>query len=190
MGGLLLWAAISKLANPTDFLASIQAYPIPLPPPLLKGLAMTLPWVELLCALLLLANLWTRSALLCGLILFLVFTVATGQAWARGRRIFCGCFDLGLLGMGSRLSSLQAVLKSVSLAFFRNILLTGLVAWLWRGTGSSRTASSSSEVLPVNEPSERSPVDPFSRELKPLLQKRFHRQRTRDSGKIRGRPFS
>ena len=82
VGGLLLWAAISKLANPTDFLAAIQANPTPLPPPLLKGLAMTLPWVEFLCALLLLANLWTRSALLCCPILFLVFTEATGQAWA------------------------------------------------------------------------------------------------------------
>ena len=153
VGGLLLWASISKLANPTDFLASIYAYQIPLPPLLLKGVAVTLPWVELLCALLLLANLWTGSALLCCLILFLVFIVATGQAWARGLRISCGCFDLNLIGLGSRFSTAQAVLESVSFAFFRNVLLAGLVGWLWQGTASSAPSSASSQVRAVNEPS-------------------------------------
>jgi putative oxidoreductase len=148
VGLLLLWASISKLANPTDFLASIYAYQTPLPPFLLKGLAVTLPWVELLCALLLLANLWTGSALLCCLILFLVFIVATGQAWARGLNISCGCFDLNLIGLGTKFTTLQTVLESVSFAFFRNIVLAGLVGWLWRGTVSDRPLPSSAQSLP------------------------------------------
>ena len=132
VGGLLLWAAVSKLANPTDFLASIYAYQVPLPAWMQKGSAVFLPWIELLCALLLLANLWTASALLCSFLLFCVFILATGQAWARGLDISCGCFDFSLLGLGPQTAAVQHLLESVSFAFFRNLLLAGVVFWLWR----------------------------------------------------------
>ncbi|MCL5097739.1 MAG: DoxX family membrane protein [Candidatus Omnitrophica bacterium] len=147
---LLIWASISKLANPTDFLAAIYAYQTPFPQSVLKWLAVTLPWVELLCALLLLSNHWTGSALLCCLILFVVFIVATGQAWARGLHISCGCFDLSLIGLGPKYSRVQAVLESVSFAFFRNVFFAGLVGWLWRDTVKRERLSSPSPSLPLN----------------------------------------
>lgn len=78
MGGLMIWASVSKLAHPTEFLASLLAYQLPVRPLLLKGLAMALPWIELLCGLLLLANFWTAGALLFCRFLFSSFLLATG----------------------------------------------------------------------------------------------------------------
>ncbi len=131
LGLLLLWAAVSKLANPTEFLGSVYAYQLPFPRGLLKLVAMVMPWCELLCALLLLANLWTESALCCALLMMAVFVAATGQAWVRGLHIECGCFDFGLLGLG-RAEKLKELLESVALAFFRNLLLASIIWWLLR----------------------------------------------------------
>ena len=44
LGALMLWAAVSKLANPTEFLSSIYAYKTPLPPSWLQVVAVVLPW--------------------------------------------------------------------------------------------------------------------------------------------------
>ena len=129
---LLLWAAVSKLANPTAFLGSIYAYELPLPRALLQGAAVILPWVELLCGLLLLAGFWTQTALLCVTGLMVLFVVATGQAWARGLDIACGCFNLQIFGIQDRMPGLVHFLESVSFAFFRNLLLTCLAGFLLR----------------------------------------------------------
>jgi uncharacterized membrane protein YphA (DoxX/SURF4 family) len=131
IGMLFLWAAISKIANPVEFLASIYSYQMPMPTGMMKIMAITLPWIELLCALLLLANHWTISALLYNALLMVVFTIATGQAWIRGLKISCGCFDVSLLGLGPESEVVQQFFDSVSAAFFRDILLTIIVFWLF-----------------------------------------------------------
>jgi putative oxidoreductase len=142
LGLLMLWAAVSKLANPSDFLGSIYAYELPLPRPLLQTAAVVLPWVELLCGLLLVAGLWPETALLLvtGLLVFFVF--ATGQAWARGLEIACGCFNLEILGHSQALRDLAGFIESVSFAFFRNLVLAGLAGLLlrltWRPPHSAR----------------------------------------------------
>ncbi len=127
---LMLWAAVSKLANPTEFLGSIYGYELPLPRALLQITAVVLPWVELICGLLLLAGFWQPTALLLVTGLLVIFVLATGQAWARGIDISCGCFDLNILGLDSRTSSLARFLESVAFAFFRNLALTALAALL------------------------------------------------------------
>ena len=126
IGFLLVWAALSKLANPQDFLGSLGAYRLPLPRLMLGLAAIVLPWLELLCGLLLLANLLTDACLLWCVLLFTVFTVATGQAWIRGLGISCGCFDLRPFGLGDD-GQLARLLHSPSVAFFRALAL---------GTGS------------------------------------------------------
>jgi len=131
---LMLWAAVSKLANPTEFLGSIYAYELPLPRALLQSTAVILPWVELLCGLLLLAGFWKYPALLIVTGLMGIFVLATGQAWARGIDIACGCFNLEIFGVPDRWPGLVRFLESVAFAFFRNLLLTGLAALLLRQT--------------------------------------------------------
>jgi putative oxidoreductase len=129
---LMLWAAVSKLANPTEFLGSIYGYQLPLPRPVLLTAAVVLPWVELLCGLLLLAGFWSQTALLSVTGLLAIFVIATGQAWARGLDISCGCFNLKIFGLSERLPGLVRFLESVSFAFFRNLLLVGLAGFLLR----------------------------------------------------------
>lgn len=141
LGVLMLWAAVSKLANPTEFLGSINAYQLPLPQDWFKVAAVVLPWVELLCGLLLLSGLWAETALLIvtGLLVFFVF--ATGQAWLRGLEIGCGCFNLQLFGPSERMQGLVRFLESVSFAFFRNLMLAAMAAFLLRQAWSRPAAA-------------------------------------------------
>ena len=129
---LLLWAAVSKLANPMEFLGAIYAYQLPLPRPLLQTVAVVLPWVELLCGLLLLAGVWTEAALAVVTGLLAVFVLATGQAWLRGLDISCGCFNLKIFGLHESLPGLVKFLESVGFAFVRNLALAALAGFLLR----------------------------------------------------------
>jgi uncharacterized membrane protein YphA (DoxX/SURF4 family) len=126
---VLLWAAVSKLAEPTDFLSSVYAYKLPLPRVLLQVVAVVLPWVELLCGLALVANVWRESALLLATGMFGVFILATGQAWARGLDISCGCLKLTPFGVPDAAGGELAFYESAAFAFFRAIVLAG-VGWL------------------------------------------------------------
>lgn len=131
LGILMLWAAISKLANPPDFLGSIYAYELPLPHALLQTVVVILPWLELLSGLLLVAGLWTETALIVVTALLVVFVLATGQAWMRGLEIGCGCFSLKIFGLAEN-RGLERFLESVAFAFFRNLALLALAAFLLR----------------------------------------------------------
>lgn len=154
LGFLLLWAAVSKLANPTEFLGSIYAYRFPLPRAWLQFAAVVLPWVELLCGLLLLANAWTESALACTLGLFAVFLVATGQAWMRHLNISCGCFDLKVFGLHESNPALVKFLESPGFAFVRNLALAGITFLLLRKRLADLKSNATVETVPL-KPSKR-----------------------------------
>ena len=123
---LLLWAAVSKLANPTEFLGSMYAYELPLPRELVQLAAVMLPWIELFCGTLLLLGVWSESVLVSVVGILALFILVTGQAWLRGLKISCGCFDLKLIGLKSNLPALAAFLESAGFAFFRNIGLAAI----------------------------------------------------------------
>lgn len=136
LGVLLVWASLSKIGNPQEFYISIAAYKTALPGVLLRLAAMILPWLELLCGLLLLGRIWTRAALVWSLVMFAVFVVMTGQAWARGLDISCGCFNLRAFGLDP--ASGKAFVKfieSVGFAFFRALFLFLGAVYLFRSTG-------------------------------------------------------
>lgn len=133
LGALLCWAALSKLANVTEFLGDMLAYRLPLPESSLRFVAIILPWLELICGLMLLANFQTRAALGWCVVLFAAFVIVTGQAWARRLNISCGCLDLSIFGLDSH-GPLGKFLESVAFAFFRALLLLGATVWLWRTT--------------------------------------------------------
>lgn len=134
-GVLLLWAAFSKLANLQAFYASLLAYQLPLPDPLLRVTAIVLPWLELFCGLHLLVGFWTQAALGWALVMFSIFLIATGQAWARGLDISCGCFNVQWFGG----QAFARTFESVGFAFFRSVLLVagGLYLLYQERAGSS-----------------------------------------------------
>ena len=140
LGLLLLWAAVSKLANPTAFLGSLYGYDLPLPRTVLKAVAVALPWTELLCGLLLLAGAWLDTALALFTAMLGVFVLATAQAAWRGLEISCGCFDLSLLGFGDAAAGALRWIESPTFALVRNLGLLAGALWLLRGemAGSGR----------------------------------------------------
>lgn len=148
LGLLFLWAAVSKLANPTEFLGSIYAYQLPLPKSFLQFMAVVLPWVELLCGLMLVANIWTESALACVSGLMVLFVLATSQAWGRDLNISCGCFDLKIFGLDKSFPNLSKTIESVGFAFFRNVVLTTLTIFLFNRRCAELNAPPTPEPQP------------------------------------------
>ena len=129
LGVLLIWAALSKLADSSEFFTVLLGYRLPMPDGILRFVAVILPWMELLCGLLLLANLWKDAALSWTLVLFGVFLLVTAQAWIRGLDISCGCFNLEIIGIHGD-GGLARTIESVPFAFFRNTVLTGISFYL------------------------------------------------------------
>lgn len=160
LGVLLLWASISKLSNPTQFLGSIYAYELPLPTLVLKLAGVALPWLELLCGLSLLGKVWIETSLSLTGIMFAGFVIATGQAWARGLKISCGCFDFSMLGLDKDNSKVVKFLESPGFAFFRNLVLSYLVYVLLRKTfinpSPSLSPAKSLNSGPISKPKRNS----------------------------------
>lgn len=141
IGVVLLWAALGKLANVQEFYTVLLAYRLPLPPALLRATAAVLPWMEMLCGLLLIGNIRTKAALAWAVVLFAAFAVATGQAWMRGLDVDCGCLDLRMLGM-ERGSAWSGFIESAGFACIRAALLMVLAGWLAAGRDDSRRGDS------------------------------------------------
>src|SRR5258706_3787934 len=134
LAAILIWASLSKIANLHEFYAAILAYRMPLLNPLARWVAMVLPWLELLCGLLLMAGSARRAALVWTALMFGAFVLATGQAWVRGLDISCGCFKLAFLGDGA----LAKFVESVKFACVRAVLLLGASLYLLRSSAPSR----------------------------------------------------
>lgn len=130
LGGVFLAAAFSKLADPAAFLRSVLAYELPIPQPLLRLAAFALPWFELSCGLLLLTNRWTGIALSLASAMLAIFLMATGQAWARGLHIGCGCFKTLVVGLDPTQSGLVGFYESAEFAFFHDLVLGVCVIYL------------------------------------------------------------
>ena len=126
VGGVLLIAAVSKIANPNRFLSAIFAYDMPLPDLALRVIAVSLPWLELLCGIFLIARIWIDAARLWAVILFGIFLIATGQAWARGLDISCGCMNLEAVG----LTRISRIIESPAGAFVKNLTLAAAALFI------------------------------------------------------------
>ena len=135
-GILLLWAGVSKLADPIGFLASIHSFELPLSDGLARAITLTLPWFELVCGFLLIFGVWPETARSALFGLLLVFTVVTGQAWMRGLELSCGCFELNFID-----SRYLRILESAGFSFCRNLVLLGLCVWLKRPTSDAQASS-------------------------------------------------
>lgn len=105
LGGVFVYAAVSKLQDPALFAASVAGYQI-LPGLFVNLFALLLPAMELVAGLALLATKWTRESALILLGMLGVFFVGLVQALVRGLDISCGCFGEGAGGAGSLVSAL------------------------------------------------------------------------------------
>ena len=93
LGILFVVAAWAKLKDPPAFAQEIFNYAL-LPSGAVNLLAIFLPWLELLCSVLLFLGIWRRAAATTIAALLLVFIAALSINLARGRPVDCGCFGV------------------------------------------------------------------------------------------------
>jgi hypothetical protein len=89
---IFLAAAPQKILAPADFAASVASYLI-LPDVLINFTALTLPWLEIVVAILLVCRAWIGPALFLANGMLLVFLAAVVSAYVRGIDLACGCFS-------------------------------------------------------------------------------------------------
>lgn len=121
---VFIYAGVVKIINPSSFAEAIDNYRI-LPYFLVTLTAATLPWIELICGLLLIFGKWIRGSSLILILLNLVFLFAIGSALARGLDISCGCFSE--TGEGAkvgiaRLGEDFILLMATAFIYMKNIL--------------------------------------------------------------------
>lgn len=92
LGGIFLYAGITKIIDPVGFAQSIHNYQI-LPEVLVNPAAIILPWVEIVTGTALVMRWWIGGASLLLSALMFVFFIALAITVARGLDISCGCFS-------------------------------------------------------------------------------------------------
>src|SRR5437016_2657955 len=91
LGAVLLWSSILKIRYPHSFLSAIYGYEL-VGPRTALFVAVTLPWLELIIAICLLARIGLKGSMFLAFLLAAIFTIAIGSALYRGLRPTCGCF--------------------------------------------------------------------------------------------------
>lgn len=91
LGIVFIFAGIEKIADPSSFSVAIDNYRL-FPDFMINSIAVVLPWVELICGLLLFFGIAVRenAAVMNLLLIFFIFIVII--ALIRGLNIECGCF--------------------------------------------------------------------------------------------------
>src|SRR5215813_1126173 len=93
LGALFVYASFDKLLHPLEFARIIAAYQL-LPDKTAAVLAAVLPFLELICGILLIIGVWVLPALVWTGILLIAFLIGVVQAYFRGLVIECGCFSV------------------------------------------------------------------------------------------------
>lgn len=121
VGGIFIWAGLLKVVDPLDFAQDIANYRV-FSRDLSFLIAIVLPWLEILCGVLVIIGVFRApsSLLLSGLLsLFLILITAT---LIRGLDVDCGCF--GSIGrhVDLRLLVTDIVLLYLTLNIFADTL--------------------------------------------------------------------
>jgi len=93
LGIFFVAASLPKLADPPSFAHMIYNYRI-IPGALINFMALTMPWIELLCGLALILGIWKGAARTIIAAMLIVFIVAITINLLRNNVIDCGCFDV------------------------------------------------------------------------------------------------
>jgi uncharacterized membrane protein YphA (DoxX/SURF4 family) len=101
LGGFFVYASLDKIWSPVAFAKIVYQWQVVGPVPS-NLVAVTLPWVELLAGLLLVAGAWKRESALVVALMLVVFLVAAGSVLARGIDVEnCGCVSVAKAETGS-----------------------------------------------------------------------------------------
>lgn len=95
LGVVFIVAGATKIGHPADFAASITAYRLGLPAPLVAVVALALPALEILLGAYLVAGLLLSLSSASAAVLLALFTALVASAVVRGLHAPCGCFGPG-----------------------------------------------------------------------------------------------
>jgi uncharacterized membrane protein YphA (DoxX/SURF4 family) len=93
MGVVFIIASVNKIIEPEYFKAVIAEYKI-LPDIFVPLFAIILPWIELLCGIMLILDIYTQSNALIMLGILCIFIIGMSINLYQGIIHDCGCFDL------------------------------------------------------------------------------------------------
>ena len=92
LGAVFIVASLEKIQNPEDFATNIANYRL-LPYTVINGIAIVLPWLEIVTGIVLVLGIWIRASTIIVWGLLFAFAIAISQALFRGLDISCGCFS-------------------------------------------------------------------------------------------------
>src|SRR5579872_1539161 len=95
IGGVFIYAGVTKISDPLHFADSINAFAT-LPPAVIDPLALGLPFYEIICAVLTFLPPTRRVGALALTVASLMFFIALLSALLRGLTLDCGCFGTGV----------------------------------------------------------------------------------------------
>ena len=99
LAAVFIWAGASKAMDPGGFVFAVHAFRLT-PWPVSAGIALYLPWLEILAGSAILFRRTRPGGLAVLLVLALVFLGVLLSAAARGLPISCGCFGAGMHSRG------------------------------------------------------------------------------------------
>ncbi len=123
IGGLFVFASLYKINHAVEFAESLANYQL-VPYWAVNFLAVTLPWLELICGLLLLIGFRAKSITVIIGIMMTMFTVALVINVIWGSPISCGCFSTSgdLIGWNTVLRDVIWLAMIVHIYYFDRML--------------------------------------------------------------------
>lgn len=95
LGALFVYASIDKIHHPLAFAQVIHHYRLT-PPFFINYLAVIMPWIEIVCGILLIAGFRVKAASLAVSLMLAFFLVVLSITAARGINVSCGCFTTSM----------------------------------------------------------------------------------------------
>jgi len=150
LGLVFLSAGLYKILDPGSFALATANYRL-LPADWVNLFAVVIPWLEVLCGVLLFLGQWVRTSSLLLTCLLLLFVGAVGVSMIRGLDIHCGCFSAGSgRKIGLRLLAEDALYLMLSTFLF-------LRAREGTGRRGPKTVQSKDTTVTPSPPSPRFP---------------------------------
>ncbi|MCL2735806.1 MAG: DoxX family protein [Propionibacteriaceae bacterium] len=116
LGGALLVAGCLKITDLHQSVLAVHAYDFPISASMESLLGYSLPVVEILLGLIIVAGLVTRWSGLIGGLCMIAYIGVIISAWARGLTIDCGCFTPGgILDASQKTKYLEDILRDTGL---------------------------------------------------------------------------
>jgi uncharacterized membrane protein YphA (DoxX/SURF4 family) len=167
VGAFFVYASLDKIANPAAFAKAVYQWQVGGPVPS-NVVAVTLPWIELVAGMMLIAGAWRREAAGVIALLLVVFIVAAVSVLARGIDVEnCGC--VSVVANASPSAWPPAWMKGVGwFLVTRNLVLLAAALTLVTAPAPGRRVAVLDDAPPSTQPSTQPSVQPPGQPSNPL----------------------